>query len=85
MTQMGSLKESENREKQKTSALETELTQAESTVSQLRNENTGIKQDLQDALELCNQHESLLEERNRELESSDAEIRYCPHNYLDPG
>lgn len=81
---MGGLKESENREQHKTSALEAELTQAESAVSQLRNENTGIKQDLQDALELCNQHESLLEERNRELESSDVEIRYCPPNYLDP-
>lgn len=77
---MGSLKESENREKHKTSSLETELSQAESAVSQLRSENTGIKQDLQDALELCNQHESLLEERNRELESSDAEIRYYLHD-----
>lgn len=79
---MGSLKESENREQHKTSALEAELTQAESTVSQLRSETTGIKQDLQDALELCGQHESLLEERNKELESCDMEIRYCPHRYL---
>lgn len=81
LTQTANLRDSENREQHKSSGLESELSEAESAVSELRSENTGIKQDLQDALELCGQHESLLEERNRELESCDAEIRYCPCNY----
>ena len=54
---------------------ETELGQAESTVEGLRSEVAGVKKDLQDALELCNEHEALIEERNHELASCDAEIR----------
>ena len=58
--------------------LAAELVQAEGEVGKLRSETAGMKQDLQDALELCDQHEALLEERNHELTSCDAEIRYQP-------
>ena len=41
----------------------------------MRAETSGVKQDLQDALDLCDQHEELMEERNKELEACDVEIR----------
>lgn len=63
-------------EQHQSADLEEELDLAEKTVDELRSEMAGVKQDLQDALELCNEHEALMEERNRELASCDAEIRY---------
>ena len=62
-------------ERSKCGGLELELSQAERTVGELRGEVASVKQDLQDALELCNEHETLMEERNRELAAGDAEIR----------
>ena len=63
-------------EREKSSNLEAELAQAERTVGELRSEVTGVKQDLHDAMDLCSQHEALMEERNRELDICDTEIRY---------
>ena len=70
------LEEAREGEREKSSGLETELGQAERTVTELRAEVTAVKQDLQDAMELCSQHEALMEERNRELETCDSEIRW---------
>ena len=66
------------------SGLESELAEAERTVEELRRETVSVKQDLQDALDLCNQHEALMEERNKELEACDAEIR-CVRLYDSRG
>lgn len=61
--------------REKSLSLEMELIQAEKTVTDLRTELASVKQDLQDTMELCSEHENLMEERNRELENSDSEIR----------
>ena len=68
-------------ERRRASGLEAELVHAEQTVGELRAEVAGVKQDLQDVMELCGQQEALIEERNRELETSDSEIRcVCVYN-----
>ena len=69
------LERAKEEEREGSSGLESELAQAERTVGELRAEVAGVKQDLQDAMDLCSQHEALMEERNRDLETCDTEIR----------
>ena len=64
--------------REKSSVLEAELVEAERTVGELRSEAVTVKQDLQNALDLCNEHEALMEERNEELATCDSKIR-CAH------
>ena len=63
-------------EQTQTTQLLEERREAEELMVELRSEAAGLKQDLQDALELCGQHEALLDERNKELAACDTEIRY---------
>ena len=75
MASQTNARELQESERTQTEQLLEERREAEEVMVQLRSEAAGLKQDLQDALELCNQHEVLLDERNKELSACDAEIR----------
>ena len=62
-------------EKQHSRSLETDLSRAEEVAMELQSQLTSTQQELQEALELCGQHESLVEERNTELSSLETQIR----------
>lgn len=44
-------------------------------VADISDELQRTHADLKDAMELCNQHEALLEERNNELSTLDSQVR----------
>lgn len=56
-------------------SLEREVAGLERTVEELRGELTSSKQGMEDAMDLCSQHEVLIEERNRELGSTEDKLR----------
>lgn len=56
-------------------SMERELTQTDKAASDLQNELTTTQQELQEALDLCTQHEALIEDRNSELGSLEAKVR----------
>ena len=62
-------------EKQHSCSLETDLSHAEEVAMELQSQLTSTQQELQEARELCGQHESLVEERNTELSSLETQIR----------
>ena len=55
--------------------MERDFAHAESATSELQLELASVKQDLQEAMDLCSQHEALIEERNSELSTMQSEIR----------
>ena len=64
-----------NNEKGHTASLEKELTQTDKAASDLQTELTSTQQELQEAFDLCSQHETLIEERNSELTSLETKLR----------
>ena len=62
-------------ERQRGQSLEADLLQAEQMAGRLQLELTETRQELQEALDLCGQHETLMEERNAELSTMQGEIR----------
>lgn len=44
---------------------------------EIEDELRRTQTDLQDAMDLCSQHEILIEERNHELNTLEAQVRYC--------
>ena len=63
------------KEKERSSSLEKELTQTDTTANNLQAELSTTQQELQEALDLCSQHEALIEERNSELGSLETKVR----------
>ena len=55
--------------------MEKELTQTDKVANDLQVELTSTQQELQEALDLCSQHEALIEERNTELSGLEAKVR----------
>lgn len=47
----------------------------EKTMSQLREELRTSHQDLEGAMDLCGEHEALIEDRNKELNSMEERLR----------
>lgn len=43
---------------------------------ELQSQLTSTQQDLQEALKLCGEHETLIEERNTELDSLETQVRW---------
>lgn len=62
-------------ERMKAKSLESELGQSDKAAGGLQADLTATGQELQQALDLCSQHEELLEERNQELCSLEAKNR----------
>lgn len=62
-------------EKERASSLEKELTQTDKAANDLQVELTSTQQELQEAFDLCSQHETLIEERNNELASLETKLR----------
>lgn len=62
-------------EKERTLSLERELTRADEVANDLQVELTSTQQELQEALDLCSQHEALIEERNSELNGLEVKVR----------
>ena len=63
------------KEKKHASSLESELTQTDKAANNLQVELSTAQQELQEALDLCSQHEALIEERNNELGSLETKVR----------
>ena len=63
------------KEKEHASSLESELTQTDKAANNLQVELSTAQQELQEALDLCSQHEALIEERNNELGSLETKVR----------
>lgn len=62
-------------ESDRCSALEKELTVLEQTAKELQIELGCSQHELEQALELCGEHEAVIEERNRELSSLEETLR----------
>ena len=75
MAEQEQLRSSLRSEKERTSSLEKELTQTDKVANDLQVELTSTQQELQEALDLCSQHEALIEERNTELSGLEAKVR----------
>ena len=75
MAELEQLRSSLRSEKERTSSLEKELTQTDEVANDLQVELTSTQQELQEALDLCSQHEVLIEERNTELNGLEAKAR----------
>lgn len=63
-------------ESDKCSTIERELVEMEETAKDLQSELGTSQQSLEEAMELCSQHEALIEERNRELNSFEEKLRW---------
>ena len=75
MAEVEQLRSSLGSEKERVSSLERELTQTDKVANDLQGELTSTQQELQEAMDLCSQHETLIEERNSELNSLEAKVR----------
>lgn len=75
LAEMEQLRLSLNNEKGHSASLEKELTQTDKAASDLQVELTSTQQELQEALDLCSQHETLIVERNDELASLETKVR----------
>ena len=75
MVELEQLRSSLRSEKERTLSLEKELTQTDKVANDLQVELTSTQQELQEALDLCSQHEALIEERNTELNGLEAKAR----------
>ena len=75
MAEQEQLRSSLRSEKEHTSSLEKELTQTDKVANDLQMELNSTQQELQEALDLCSQHEALIEERNTELSGLEAKLR----------
>ena len=62
-------------ERERASSLEKELTQTDKAANDIQVELITTQQELQEALDLCSQHETLIEERNNELGSLENKLR----------
>ena len=74
-TELEQIRSSLESERSRTSSLEKELTQTDKVANDLQVELTSTQQELQEALDLCSQHEALIEERNSELNGLEAKAR----------
>ena len=72
MEELRSLLESK---KEHASSLERELSQTDKAANDIQVRLTSTEQELQEALDLCSQHEALIEDRNSELGSLEAKVR----------
>jgi predicted nucleic acid-binding Zn-ribbon protein len=75
MAEQEQLRSSLRSEKERTLSLEKELTRTDEVANHLQVELTSAQQELQEASDLCSQHEALIEERNTELNGLEAKIR----------
>ena len=75
MAELEQLRLTLNNEKGHAASLEKELSQTDKAANDLQTELTTTQQELQEALDLCSQHETLIEERNSELTSLETKLR----------